>query len=295
MPDLAWIEGEILPLAEAKVSFWDHGYFYGYAVYEACKAFNGRIYALTEHMARLERSLQALGIRPAQSPDELVHSLELMATRSGYAETLLYLQISKGKGPRGAVLPDPRPVVTMFAIEMRSLPEDIWQKGGAAITLPDERWAHPHIKTTNLLPNILAKEKADALGAAEAIFYKKHPLSAQSAELSEVITEAASSNVFAVLADGRFVTAPLDGSILEGVTRLLILRRCQENNIELHECYFTLEELKKAREIFICSTGPEVMPITKLDGVPVGDGKPGEITRRLYDIFLGELQNWGFS
>jgi D-alanine transaminase len=276
MPDLAWLDGKIMPLTEARVSFLDHGYFYGYGVYEACKAFAGKIYALEEHLARLDRSLRALRITPGRSGAELARAMKDLAVQSGYEAVFLYLQITRGVGKRGAAAPENGPVITMFATELETMTPADWNAGVAVITLPDERWAHPDIKSLNLLPNILAKEKALEKGAQEAIFYNER----------NIVTEAASSNVFAVLPGERLVTPPLDGRILEGVSRLMILRRARENDIRIEETYFTRAELAQATEIFITGTSEEIIPVTGLDGARVGGGTTGPWTRRLYDIYL---------
>ncbi|MDR0435080.1 MAG: aminotransferase class IV [Gracilibacteraceae bacterium] len=283
MPDLAWINGEITPLAEARVSFLDHGYFYGYGVYEACKAFAGKIYALQEHMNRLDRSLRALRITPGRSREELEGGMEELARRSGYETAFVYMQITRGVGKRGPEQPAGAPVVAMFATELETMTPAAWNGGIAVITLPDERWAHPDIKSLNLLPNILAKEKALEQDAQEAVFYNAQ----------NIVTEAASSNVFAVLADGRLVTPPLDGHILEGVSRLMILRRARESGIKIEETYFTRAELAQAAEIFITGTGAEIIPVTGLDGVRVGGGRAGEWTRRLYEDYLRAVRQSG--
>ncbi|MDR1603832.1 MAG: aminotransferase class IV [Gracilibacteraceae bacterium] len=276
MPDLAWIDGDVMPLTEARVSYLDHGYFYGYGVYEACKAFAGKIYALAEHMARLNKSLRALEIRPELSGAALRRCMEELVAYSGYAEAFLYLQITRGVGWRGPGRPAGPPFTTMFVTELESMSAEEWDAGVAALTLPDERWAHPDIKSLNLLPNILAKEKALAAGAQEAIFYNDR----------DWVTEAASSNVFAVSAGGEIVTPPLDGHILAGVSRLLVLRRARADKIRIKETILKRAELARAAEIFITGTGAEIIPVTRLDGAQIGAGRAGTWTRRLYDSFL---------
>lgn len=282
MPDLAWVNGKISDLYEAKVPFLDHGYFFGYGVYEALKVYQGIPFAVEEHLDRLERSLTEIKIKPEQSRAEITDLIHELIRESELQEALFYLQITRGVGPRmPSVLANPRPLLSMFVSYLPPVPETLRKNGAKALLLQDDRWAHPHIKTLNLLPNIIAKVKADEKGAMEAILYNDKNL----------ITEAASSNVFIVEGDS-VITPPADGKILGGVSRMIVLRIMRNNNIKYREDYVTVEQLKKADEVFITNTGAEVLAITDLEGQRIGKGVPGPITHKLYDLFIKEVDKF---
>lgn len=282
MPDLAWVNGEITELAEAKVSFLDHGYFYGFGVYEAFKLYDGKVFAIEDHLNRLERSMKEIKIQPDFTRDELKDNIVDLVTRSKLKKALVYLQVTRGVGPRShKPLQNSKPTLSMFVSYLPPIPETYRQHGVKAIIVPDDRWAHPFIKTLNLLPNILAKQTADEHDAFEAIFVRENGN----------ITEASSSNVFAVIG-GVVVTPPTDGKILAGITRTILLRVLEKNKIPFREDYFTEEQLKKADEVFITNTGAEVLPITNLDSQAINDGKVGLITKNLYDLFMKEVPSY---
>lgn len=281
MPDLAWVDGKISDLHEAKVPFLDHGYFFGYGVYEALKVYQGVPFAVDEHLDRLERSLREINIKPEQSRAEITALIHELVRKSELKEALLYLQITRGVGPRSHILANPRPLLSMFVSYLPPVPETLRKSGAKAVLLQDDRWAHPHIKTLNLLPNIITKEKAEAKGAIEAILYNYH----------NHITEAASSNVFIVEGE-TVITPPADGRILGGISRMIVLRLMKNNNIQHREDYITVEQLKNADEVFITNTGSEVLAITDLEGQRIGKGVPGPVTQRLYDLFIKEVDRY---
>ena len=279
--DLAWINGEISPAEEARVPFLDHGYLFGFGVYETMKTYGGKLFALKEHFDRLEQSMHALEIKPELSREKLRHILEdLVAQAAHDTESFVYLQVTRGPGPRHEIrLPSARPTVGIFVTAMPLLAEEVRRRGVTAISLPDERWRNPHMKTLNLLPNMLAKMKAQTAGAYEAIFYK---------EEGGLVTEGASSNVFAVCGQ-TVVTPPADGRILQGVTRLRLLQSAAKRGIIIREKSITLDELRRADEIFISSTGVEALGISTLDEVTIGDGQAGPMSLKLYTWFMEDI------
>lgn len=282
MPDLAWVNGEISELAEAKVSFLDHGYFYGFGVYEAFKAYDGKPFAMEDHLNRLENSMKEIRIVPDFTREELKRNISELIRQSELKDALLYLQVTRGVGPRShSPLKNPKPTLSMFVSYLPPLPEKVRREGIKCVVLKDDRWAHPFIKTLNLLPNILAKQTAEEKGAYEAILVRENGH----------ISEAASSNVFAVFGD-TIVTPPTDGKILAGITRLILLRILKKNNLQFKEEHITEEQLRKADEVFITNTGAEVLAVTNLDGNPVGKGIPGPVTQRLYQLFMEEVPDY---
>jgi D-alanine transaminase len=260
MPDLAWVNGEISELTEAKVSFLDHGYFYGFGVYEAFKLYDGKPFAMEDHLNRLENSMKEIRIVPDFTREELKSNIRELIRQSELKDALLYLQVTRGVGPRShSPLKNPKPTLSMFVSYLPPLPEKVRREGIKCVVLKDDRWAHPFIKTLNLLPNILAKQTAEEKGAYEAILVRENGH----------VSEAASSNVFAVFGD-TIVTPPTDGKILAGITRLVLLRILKKNNLQFNEEHITEEQLRKADEVFITNTGAEVLAVTNLDGNPVG-------------------------
>lgn len=282
MRDLAWINGTISELNEAKVPFLDHGYFFGYGVYEALKVYEGKPYAVEEHMDRLERSMKEVRIQPDFTRNELISIMNDLVAKSGWKDAVVYLHVTRGVGPRThSALKNPKPTLALFVSYLSPVPDNIRAQGVKAITLSDDRWAHPYIKTLNLLPNVLAKQTAEENGAYEAILVNQDGR----------ITEAASSNVFAVFGE-TLVTPPTDGKILSGITRLLVLRLAEKNGIKYREDYITLDELRKADEVFVTNTGVEVLGVTNLDGEKIGKGIPGPITNRLYELFMKDVEEF---
>lgn len=279
MPELAYVNGEITDLYEAKVSFMDHGYLFGYGVYEALKVYNGKPFSVEEHMDRFERSMKEIRIKPELSREDTVKIIYDLVEKSELQDAFVYLQITRGVGPRNnPSLPGAKPTLSMFVAYLAPLPDKVRQEGVKAVLVKDDRWAHPHIKSLNLLPNILAKQIAEENNAYEAILFSE----------DGVVTEGASSNVYAVFKD-TIVTRPTDGKILSGITRLVLCKIIEQNGFKYKEEYFTIDELKKADEVFITNSGAEVLAVTDIDGYKIGSGLCGPITKKLYDLFIQEV------
>lgn len=280
MGDLAWINERITSIDEATVPLMDYGYLFGYGVYEAFKVYNGRPYAVKEHLDRLEKNLKEMKINPRYSREDVINIINSLIEKSGYNDAGVYLHFTKGVGPRNhSYLSSKEPVSVIFVSYLPPIANSLRQKGISAITQPDNRWANPNIKTLNLLPNILAKQIAEEMGAYEAILVRDNGC----------ISEGASSNVFAVFGD-RVVTPPADGKILPGITRLLLFKIAQEHHIDMREEYLKLDDLRMADEIFITNAGIEVLPVTVLDGNKVGTGKVGPFTNKLYSLFMQKVE-----
>lgn len=279
MPELAYVNGEITDLYEAKVSFMDHGYLFGYGVYEALKVYKGKPFSVEEHMDRFERSMKEIRIKPELSREDTVKIIYDLVEKSELQDAFVYLQITRGVGPRNnPSLPGAKPTLSMFIAYLAPLPDKVREEGVKAVLVKDDRWAHPHIKSLNLLPNILAKQIAEENNAYEAILFSE----------DGIVTEGASSNVYAVFKD-KIVTRPTDGKILSGITRLVLCKIIEKNGFKYKEEYFTTDELKKADEVFITNSGAEVLAVTDIDGYKIGNGLCGPITQKLYDLFIQEV------
>lgn len=283
MTEIAWVNGKITSLEEAQVPFLDRGYFFGDGVYEAIKVTGGKLFALEEHLERFERSMKEIRISAPKTRAEFSAIIRECVDKAEIPDAMVYLQVTRGVGPRmHQFLPKSEPMVTLFICRMDSAEESVRKAGVTCITVADERWAHPHIKTLNLLPNVLAKQIAAEHGAFEAIFVRGEE------PRGGLVTEASSSNIAAVI-DGQVVTPPTNGGILPGVTRAIMLETAREAGITVTERDLTLEELRRAEEIMVMSTGVEVLGVRELDGVPVGKGEVGPITQKLYEVFMKAL------
>lgn len=277
---IAWVNGKITSLEDAQVPFLDRGYLFGDGVYEAIKVTGGKLFALEEHLKRFERSMEEIRIPAPKTRAEFAAIIRECVEKAGIPDAMVYLQVTRGVGLRmHQFLPKSEPMVTLFVCRMDSVEESVRRTGVTCITVADERWSHPHIKTLNLLPNVLAKQTAVEHGAYEAIFVRGEEPG------GGLVTEASSSNIVAVI-DGQIVTPPTNGSILPGVTRAIMIETAREAGITVAERNLTLEELRRAEEIMVTSSGVEVLGVRELDGVPVGKGEAGPITHKLYEAFM---------
>lgn len=271
MPELAYLNGAIMPIDKALVPIEDRGYNFGDAVYEFVASYNGRLFCLAPHLERLERSMAALDF--PELPRETVQgAIESLFARAEIARAGIYIQISRGVAPRDHAFPassDLQFVMTVRPVHEK--PKEFREKGASAIAVTDIRWGRCDIKTVQLLPNVLAKQQAVAAGAFDAIFI---------AETGEV-REGTSSNLFMVK-DGILSTHPLTQRILPGITRQVVLELAREAGLTVEERYDDQAFLMAADEVFLTGTVTEVLPITRIDGKPVGDGGVGPISRRLY-------------
>ena len=278
MPELAYLNGKIMPIEEAMVPIEDRGYQFGDAVYEYVASYNGRLFCAEEHLDRLERSMQGLAFPPVARED-MREALNALFDRAQIERAGIYIQISRGVASRNHPFPEASQVQIVMTI--RSLPEahPLADEGAATITMQDFRWARCDIKTVQLLPNVLAKQKALDEGVYDTIFVTE----------AGVVREATSSNVF-IIQDKKAVTHPLTPNILGGITRMVILDICKTREIPLEERFFSVEELYQADEVFLSGTVTEVLPIIAVDGKKIGDGKPGRLTRTLYGAVRQKAQ-----
>ncbi len=271
MRELAWINGSTTELSEARVSLEDRGFFFGDGVYETLRIYHGKPFYLRPHLQRLERSAEAILLKLPYTLEELEAIMLQLIEDSGSKEAYLYLQLTRGSAPRNHLFPEG--VKPTLALYVRAFPPrfgTVSKTGAPCITLPDERWLHCNIKTINLLPNVLAKEKARQAGAYEAILYRP----------GGVVTEGSSTNVFAVRG-GAVYTHPESDLILSGITRQVILGLLSEAGIHCREEAVSLEQLCDAAEVWVSSSVAEIVPVNSLDGKPVGEGKPGPITQQV--------------
>jgi D-alanine transaminase len=271
MPDLAYVNGEFLPIREARIPIEDRGYQFADAVYEFIASYKGRLFRLEDHLDRLERSMQGLAFPPLERSDLREAILDLFA-RAAIERAAIYIQISRGVAPRDHAFPqDVDPQVIMTIKPVTEKPAELRKNGAKAITVEDLRWGRCDLKTVQLLPNVLAVQQAVEKGVFDAIF-----VSAEG-----IVREATSSNLFIVVG-GRLHTHPLTPRILPGITRRVVTELCADMEIGLVERFFKIEELYAADEAFLTGTITEVLPIVEVDGRMIGSGRVGPVTAQLY-------------
>ncbi|MFO1184011.1 MAG: D-amino-acid transaminase [Bauldia sp.] len=288
MPRIVYVDGRYLAHGEAALPVEDRATQFADAVYEVCEVRDGRLIDESGHMARLSRSLAELRIAAPMPNGALGVVMREVVRRNRVRDGLVYLQVSRGSAPRNHAFPSPavRPSLTVTAKPIDPAQSDARAEAGVSvITVPDNRWQRVDIKTTSLLPNVLAKQTAREAGAFEAWFV----------DADGRVTEGSSSNAWIVTADGDIVTPPADTGVLRGVTRTGILALAGKLGRRVTERRFTVAEAQAAREAFLSSATTIVMPIVAIDGRPVGNGAPGSTTlelRRLYHQHAERAPLW---
>lgn len=280
MSQIAYVNGVYAPLSRAAISIQDRAVHFGDAVYEVWAVRGGLLLDARRHIVRLKRSLSELRMTEPMGEAALMAVVRETLRRNRVRNGLVYLQISRGAAPRDHGFPPagvaPSLIITAKSIDMAAL-EGRLAAGVKVITLPEIRWARCDIKTTNLLPNVLAKQQAREAGAYEAWFV----------DADGQITEGASSNAWIVDARGRLVTRELSNRILHGITRAVVLKVARDRNIEVVEAPFSIEEAQSAREAFVTAALAPLIPVIAINNLPVGEGRPGPITEALRAEYLG--------
>jgi D-alanine transaminase len=274
MPIIAYVNGHFSPIEQATISIEDRGFQFGDGVYEVVRTYGGGPFRLHDHLSRLEGSARAVSIPVPLSRTEWEALIREGLQRSQYAECLVYIQLTRGVAPRAHLFPSPaKPTVVMTFREIPETEGALQRQGVPVVTLSDLRWARCSIKSLNLLPNVLAKQQANDAGALEAILVK-----------DGLVTEGCSSNV-CLVRDGNIITPALSDRLLAGVTRSVVLELARKNGILVDEREVPEEELTRADELFLIGTMIEVLPVSRLNGVPVGDRMPGTVTQAVRDAF----------
>ena len=270
MSELIWLNGQVMPLSEARISVEDRGFQFADGVYEVIRIYNGKCFTLREHLDRLDRSSGGLGISMPLPSAELAAEVSALVTKSGLRDGMVYLQLTRGAAQRNHVFSPGQPATLLF--HTRELPPI---KPG--LTLParlwpviDERWKRCWIKSIALLPNVLAKNTAVAAGADEAVFVEDH-----------FISECAASNFFAVTG-GTLLTAPVGPRVLPGITRMVLLDIARRMKLPLIERSISEAEAFAADELFITSTTREVSWVSHWGGRALRRTTCGPVTMQLH-------------
>jgi D-alanine transaminase len=280
---LCYLDGDYLPLNQAKVSVLDRGFIFGDGVYEAIPAYNRRLFRFEEHMARLSRSLSKLRIPNPLSEAEWLERCRRLSEAQAASDQMLYLQVTRGVALRDHAMPvDLEPTVFMMCNPMKPATAEQRHRGVACVTARDFRWERNDIKSTSLLGSVLARQVSADKGAVETILFR------EAANGTKYLTEASSSNVW-IVHEGALLGPPKSELLLEGIRVELLRELCEEEGIAFNLRPIPEADVLAADEVLLSSASKEVLPVTLIDGEPVGHGalrgKPGPVYARLYEAY----------
>ncbi len=277
---IGYLNGEFLPLAEARVSPFDRAFLFGDAVYEVIPVYGGRLFRLRSHLDRLVRSLAGIRMASPHTHAEWDRLLAELVTRNGGGDLYVYLQVTRGaEHGRNHAWPDGlAPTVFAYASTLDPLDARLLERGVAAITAHDTRWERRDIKSTALLANVLLKRLAVDAGAYETIMLE-----------NGVLTEGSSTTVH-VVTDGVVRTPPNGHHILPGTTREVVVELAERLGMRCESVAVSEAALRGAHEMWLAFSTRGIVPVTRLDGRPVGDGLPGPAFRRLHRAFVDYIR-----
>ncbi|NOZ11900.1 MAG: D-amino acid aminotransferase [Gammaproteobacteria bacterium] len=268
-----YLNGEFVPAQSATISVFDRGFIFGDGVYEVIPAYGGRLFRFAQHMDRLDRSLTAIGLENPLARDRWNSILIKLISQSDDDQSI-YLQVTRGVAVRDHSFPDSVDCTVFAYTQPLVTPSTrILEEGVAVISAKDNRWQRCDIKAVSLLPNVLLRQQATASGASEALLIREAK-----------VTEGAASNVF-VVKNGVVMTPPQGPAILPGITRDLIVELAMENNIPCRQEDISIDALRDADEVWLCSSTKEILAVTQLDKTKVGMGKPGPVFKRMLQLY----------
>lgn len=280
MPRIVYVNGTYLPEPEAKVSVFDRAFLFGDGVYEVTAVLGGLLIDFAPHLERLDRSLKEIALTPPLSHDELRAMHEELIEQNGLDEGVVYLQITRGSAERDFAYPEKvKPAVVAFTQTRPLIANPYAETGVKVITIPDLRWKRRDIKSTSMLAQAMGKQEAKLKGAYEAWMVE-----------NGLVTEGTSSSAFIFDAQGVIRTQPLGHHILPGVTRRAVLRLAALEGTTLEERPFSVAEALSAREAFLTAASAFVLPIVEIDGVGIGDGRPGPVARKFRELYIEEAR-----
>jgi D-alanine transaminase len=281
--EIVYLNGKYIPREEAVISPDDRGFLFGDSVYEVVRWYGGYFFDMEGHMNRLRRSLNATRIlwQDVDSMPEIAEKL-IHENNLGDGCSLVYIQVTRGAAPRNHAFPDPAvPPTVYISVRRQSMDTLLWERGIAIAPTPDPRWNRCDIKSTALLANILPYQDAHDNGFAEVCFIR-----------NGFVTEGAHSNIFFVRGDTVF-THPESNSILSGITRKNVISIAAENGIKLVEEAVAGDMIPYVNEAFITNTSGEVIPVIRIGDQTIGNGTPGDITKKLQRLFREKVMAWG--
>jgi D-alanine transaminase len=274
MTEIVYLNGEFMPLENARIPVLDRGFIFGDGVYEVIPVYSGHPFRLPEHLQRLANSLAGIRLANPLTDDEWTRLVHELITRNEGADQSVYLQITRGAAKRDHAFPkETRQTVFMMSSPLTTPSREQIETGAGAITAADFRWLKCDVKSVALLGNCLLRQLAADAGCIETILFRDSQL-----------TEASASNVF-VVKNGVVLAPPKSNFILPGITYDVVLEILAANNVP-HEIRQVSEaEVRAADEIWVTSSTKEVLPVTTLDGRPVGTGKPGAVFKRVHQLY----------
>jgi len=271
---MVFLNGKLLPIEDAKVSVLDRGFIFGDGVYELVPVYSRVAFRLDEHLARLERSLGEARIRNPYSRAEWGRLVYQLVDAQDFEDQAVYFQVTRGVAKRDHAFPaGAEPTVFMMANPLVAPPQSQVESGAAAVTAVDNRWLRCDIKSISLIGNVLLRQLSAEAGAAETILFRDGQL-----------TEASASNVF-IVKRGTICAPPKSGLILPGITYDVVGELARANGLPLEFRDVAEAEVRAADEIWVTSSSKEVLAIVSLDGRKVGDGRPGPVFRRMYELY----------
>ncbi|CAM3274067.1 D-amino-acid transaminase [Filibacter tadaridae] len=275
---IGYFNGAFYPIEQIVIPIDERGHQFGDGVYEVIRIYEDAFFMLDEHIQRLFKSAKAIKLKINHSENEMKELIKEVVAKSALSNCDVYIQITRGIAPRNHLFPDAPVSVSMTVKPSKVINDSIRQKGKTAIFHEDERWANCHIKSLNLLPNILAKQAAFEAGCYEAILVK-----------DGFVTEGTSSNVY-MITDKTITTTPLSKHILAGITRIAVKEVATELGFQFVEKSFTPDELLEADEVFITSTTNEIMPIVSIDGKSIRNSDSKEQTLTVFKQFMKRVK-----
>ena len=271
---MVFLNGKFMPLEEARVPVLDRGFIFGDGVYELVPVYSRVPFRMDEHLARLERSLASVRIRNPYSRAEWRDIILQLVARQSFEDQGVYFQVTRGVAKRDHAFPkDAAPTVFVMSNPLVNPPQELVERGAAAVTAVDDRWLHCDIKSISLIGNCLLRQASADVGAAETILFRDRRL-----------TEASASNVF-VVRDGVILSPPKSGLILPGITYDVISEIARSAGLPIEFRDVSEPEVRSADEVWVTSSSKEVLAIVALDGKPVGGCKPGPVFRRVYVLY----------
>ncbi len=276
-----YLNGEFMPIAEAKVSVLDRGFIFGDGVYEVIPVYSRKAFRLPEHLKRLQHSLDGIKLPNPHDETGWTRIVEELIARNEGEDQYLYLHITRGVAKRDHAFPVPPVLPTVFAMSspLPSPPPELLASGIGCVTAADNRWLRCDIKAIALLPNVLLRQMAVDAGCAETILIRDDPATG-----SGFLTEGAASNIF-VVRNGALLAPPKDNLMLPGITYDVVLEIAAANDIPCEVRRVMKEELFSADELLLTSSTKEVLAVTRIDGRMVGDGKPGPMFARMHALY----------
>ena len=271
---LVYLNGEYLPLNEAKVSVLDRGFIFGDGVYEVIPSYGAKALRFEHHMQRLQDSLDAVRITNPLSNAEWQEIIDKLIAATDSQDQYIYLHITRGVASRDHQFPDDaQPTVFVMSSVLHPVDQKLLATGISAVTLDDIRWQYCNIKAIALLPNILLRQQAVDKDAKEAILIRNGNM-----------TEGAASNVF-IVTNGMIKTPPKDNQLLPGITRDLVVELAHSHNMPIEETMISETEFLSADEIWLTSSTKEILSVTQINGQQVGNGKPGAVWQDMYQKY----------